>query len=196
MRFLFVLSVFFHSFSLLAQSTVTLFDVTMNDKKIGVLKATKNINGKMVTKNISSNSKTNVLALSVHVESEVYVTSENDILKTSFAYRQVNRGSENIETTVKFIAQSKYKIVKNGVVTFLNANINYSIVDLYFKEPKGINTVFSNTHGAFLNIKYVGKGDYELQLPDDKTNIFSYLNGKLMQVEAKLLVGKVIFERK
>ncbi|MBC7388046.1 MAG: hypothetical protein H7329_02435, partial [Opitutaceae bacterium] len=170
MKFLFVLAFSFYSFSIFAQSTVSLFDVTMNDKKIGVLKATKNINGKMVTKNISSNSKTNVLTLSVHVESEVYVTSENDILKTSFAYRQVSHGSENIETTVKFLAPSKYKIVKNGVISVISSNINYSIVDLYFKEPKGLNTVFSNTHGAFLIIKPLGKGDYELQLPDGKTN--------------------------
>ena len=196
MKFLLVLALSFYSFSILAQSTVSLFDVTMNDKKIGVLKATKNINGKMVTKNISSSSKTNVLALSVHVESEVYVTSENDILKTSFAYRQVNRGSENIETTVKFLAPSKYEIVKNGVNTVINSNINYSIVDLYFKEPKGLYIVFSNTHGAFLNIKSLGNGDYELQLPDGKTNIFRYLNGKLVQVEAKMMVGKVIFQRK
>ncbi|MBC7388549.1 MAG: hypothetical protein H7329_05005, partial [Opitutaceae bacterium] len=91
---------------------------------------------------------------------------------------------------------SKYKIVKNGVISVISSNINYSIVDLYFKEPKGLNTVFSNTHGAFLIIKPLGKGDYELQLPDGKTNIFRYLNGKLMQVEAKMMVGKVIFQRK
>ena len=196
MRLLFLFSIILHSISLVAQSTVTLFAVEMNEKKIGELKATKNVNGKMVTKNISSNSKTNVFALSVHVESEVYVTCENELLKTSFSYRKVSHGSDNIETTIKQLAPAKYKIVKNGVSSIINGSITYSIVDLYFKEPKGLNNIFSNTHGEFLKIKNIGKNKYELKLPDGKTNTFTYLNGKLIQVEAKIMVGKVIFKRK
>ena len=196
MKILILILISFGSVNLNAQSVVTYFDIVLNDKTIGVLKASKHTNGKQTTKNISSNSKTNVFSVSVHVESEIYVISENEILKTSFAYRQANRGSENLETKVKYIASSKYEIVKNGQKISLNRPIGYCVADLYFKEPKGLNSVFSNTHGEFLIIKPLGKSEYELNLPDGKSNIFKYLNGKLIQVETKMIVGKVIFIRK
>lgn len=185
------------SFRLSAQSTVYKFDVLMNGDLIGTLTATKNTTGKKVVKNLSNTTKTKVFLLSIHVESEIYASYENDILTGSFAYRHVNRGAENIETTVKLLPDKRYKVAKNGVEKFLPSDaIRYTVVDLYFKEPKGLTSVFSNTHGDFIKMASISPNQYEITLPDGKKNIFTYLNGKLMKVEAPVAVGNIVFKRK
>jgi hypothetical protein len=169
----------------------------MDGESIGTLTAFKSVSGKKVVKNISNNTDTKVFLLSVHVESEVYATYENDILTGSFAYRHVNRGSENIETTVKFDPFVQYKVVKNGKErVFKSSGINFSVVDLYFVEPKGLTSIFSNTHGDFIKIVKAAPNTYKITLPDGKTNLFIYQEGKLIRVEVTTPVGDVLFKRK
>jgi len=190
--FIFVTSILF------AQSTVYSFDILLDGKPIGVLKAIKNVSGTNVVKNISSNTDAKVLLLSVHIESEIYATSDHDgNLLSSFAYRYSNRGAENIETTVKRIAGNKYTVSKNGVhKTIASENIKYCVPDLYYKEPVGLSSVFSNTHGDFVKLETLSTGKYRLSLPDGKINIFSYQNGKLMRVDVPMAVGNITFKRR
>ena len=115
----------------------------------------------------------------------------------SFAYRHVNRGSENIETTVKRKSNTEYISTRNGETKHLQIEgIKYSVIDLYFKEPKEITSVFSNTHAELLELTAKAEGVYELKLPDGKKNKFTYSNGKLVRVEAAISVGQIVFKRK
>lgn len=195
-----VLSIAFLFFAplLSAQSTIYSFDILLDGKSIGVLKATKNISGKKVVKNISSNTDAKVLLLSVHVESEIYATSDQeDVLLSSFAYRHANRGAEHVETTVKRLNGSRYSVSRNGVTkNIASEGIKYSVSDLYFKEPIGHSSIFSNTHGEFVKLERISAGKYQLTLPDGKINVFIYQNGKLMRVEVPMAVGDILFQRK
>src|SRR5947208_822709 len=130
-----ILALFFFSYTVAAQSTIFKFDVVMNGNTIGLLTATKRVSGKIVVKNLSNTTKTKVFLMNVQVESEIYATYENELLTGSFAYRHVNRGSENVETTVKWQPDKRYKVTKNGVERFLaSEGIRFTVVDLYFKE--------------------------------------------------------------
>lgn len=184
--------------SLFAQSTISSFDILLDGEAVGILKATKNVSDKKIVKNISSNTDAKVLLLTVHIESEIYATSGlDDILISSFAYRHANRGAEHIETTVKRLAGGKYSVVRNGVQKTLSTEgIKYCVSDLYFKEPVGLTSIFSNTHGDFVKLQLLSAGKYQLTLPDGKVNVFSYQNGKLIRVDVPMSVGNITFKRK
>ncbi len=197
MRQVYFFTFLFFIHTLSAQNTTIKFEVLLDGDSIGTISAIKSISGKKVVNNISNNTDTKVFLLNIHVESEVYATFENDILTGSFAYRHVSRGSENIETTVKYVPVNRYKVMKNGKERmFENSGIKFTVVDLYFKEPKGLNTLFSNTHGDFVPVRNSQPGYYDIFLPDGKTNTFIYQSGKLVRVEVPTAVGNVVFNRK
>lgn len=180
-----------------AQNTTIHFDVIFGGKSIGTLTASKEINGTHVTKNLRSNTDAKVLMISVHVESEVHVKSEGEILTTATAYRHANRGAEDIETTTVKGAGNTYDIVKNGEkIQLTHVGIKFCVTDMYFKEPLGITSVYSSTYGSFLPLKYISKGVYKLILPDDKSTTFTYVNGKLTGAVATMSLGDITFKRK
>ncbi|MDB5273795.1 MAG: hypothetical protein JWO58_2162 [Chitinophagaceae bacterium] len=194
--FISLLSLLFHG-ATMAQTTVINFDVIFGGNTIGTLTATREIKGTQVIKNLRSNTDAKVLMLSVHVESEVHLKTESEVLTAATSYRHANRGAEDIETSVNKESGTQYKVIKNGTTKIItNSGIKFCVTDLYFKEPVGITTAFSNTYGEFLSVKPKGKGIYTLVLPDGKTTVFNYVNGKLTQMEANISVGTILFKRK
>jgi len=180
-----------------AQNTTVTFDVIFDGKSIGTLTAAKEVTGTKVIKNLRSNTDAKVLMLSVHVESEVQVKTEGEIMTSATAYRHANRGAEDIQTTTTKGAGNTYDIVKNGEkIQLTHVGIKFCVTDLYFTEPLGITKVYSSTYGTFLNIAYVSKGVYKITLPDGKTNRFTYINGKLTQSVATMSLGNILFKRK
>lgn len=180
-----------------AQNTTINFDVIFDGKSIGTLTASKEVAGTKVVKNLRSNTDAKILMLSVHVESEVHVKSEGEIMTHATAYRHANRGAEDIQTTTTKGPGNTYDIVKNGEkIQLTHVGIKFCVTDLYFTEPLGITKVYSSTYGTFLNIGYVSKGVYKISLPDGKTTTFTYVNGKLTQAVATMSLGNVLFKRK
>lgn len=193
-----LISVFFVGPHLVkAQQTVINFDVIYDGKSIGTLTAAKEVEGKKVIKNLRSNTDAKVLMISVHVESEVKVHSEGEIITSATAYRHANRGAEDIQTTTLKGTGNVYDIVKNGEkIQLTHVGIKFCVTDLYFTEPLGITSVYSSTYGAFLPLKYVSKGVYKIVLPDGKTTTFTYIGGKLTQAVATISLGEILFKRK
>jgi hypothetical protein len=178
-----------------AQKEEIKFEVNFKDKKIGTLIATKDKVGNKLTKDIRTLTDTKILLMSIHVESEVSVIYQDGELFKGTAYRQANRGSEDVQSMVIRKSEKNYQINRNGIVEKLNEPITLCVVDLFFQEPIGVVSVFSNMYGKKLNLKSTGPGKYKLITPDNKHSYYSYQNGKLMLVETDTPVGKVISKR-
>lgn len=182
--------------SLFAQKTEISFEVSFKGKKIGVVKAIEEKTGAKSIKNLKTETDTKILVMSVHVESEVKVVKENGVLLEGTAYRHANRRAEDVHAHVKKIASKTYQRERNGQTSKIeNEDITLCMVDLYFKEPKGVGAVFSNMYAEKLQLKAMGGGKYQLITPDKKNSYYSYQNGKLVTVEADTPVGKVISKR-
>jgi hypothetical protein len=195
--FLLISFLYLGSGILKAQNTVINFDVIYDGKSIGTLTASKEVSGNKIVKNVKSNTDAKILMLSVHVESEVNVKTESELLTSATSYRHANRGAEDIQTTTVKGPGNTYDIVKNGEkIQLTHAGIKFCVTDLYFTEPLGITKVYSSTYGNFLNVKYVSKGVYLITLPDGKTTTFTYVNGKLTEAVAVISLGNIIFKRK
>jgi len=181
----------------IAQKAVYNFDVAFNSKNIGTLTASREVKDTIEVKNLRSNTDAKIFMLSVHVESEVNTKKKHGVLLNATDYRHANRGTEDIQTVVKKISAANYKVVKNGNEKLVaNNGIKVCVIDLYFNEPIGVKSVFSNTHGEFLALEAKSKGEYQLTLPDGKKNVFTYTNGTLAKVVSRLAVGEIVFTRK
>lgn len=127
----------------IAQTTTHTFEVIYNEKNIGSLVAYKEVNGTRSMKDLKGNTDAKVLMLSVHVESEVAIHADKEVLEAGKGYRHTNRGANDVLTTVTRTADKKYKVVKNGTQTVINVpEIKFCVVDLIFRSPKASHRFF------------------------------------------------------
>jgi len=130
------------------------------------------------------------------MESEVTTIHENGILMEGTAYRDASRKSNDVVATVTKIGFKRYLRERNGIKDIIrNQRITYCVVDLYFKEPLGITKVFSNMYAQMVELKRMDDGQYQLITPDNNNSLYSYKNGKLINIEVDTPVGKVISKR-
>ena len=181
--------------SFLFSSSQTLehtFDVKFKGKSIGHLFAKKEVDGNKIMQDLRTKTEVNLIALSVHVESEVKMIKKDNALTTSISYRHASRGSEDIVSEISKIDAQEYKVKRNGKEFKLeDTEISYCTVDLYFSEPKNMDKVFSSMYAEHLKIEKISPHRYKLSSPKSKDSFYTYENGKLILVEIETSVGNV-----
>ncbi len=197
MKFSLLLSFYLAALQLsLAQKTEATFEVTFKGDKIGTLHALEDRSGSQLVKDLRTVTDTKVIMMSIHVESEVSITHIDGALIKGTAYRHANRGAEDVHAHVTRIDDTSYEVERNGRKEKMeNVKIDFCVIDLFFREPRGMKTIFSNMYAQMLTIKNVGAGKYMLVTPDNKNSYYTYQNGKLMTVETDTPVGKVVSTR-
>lgn len=184
------------SSSLWSQKTEIIFDVHYKSRKIGTVHAVENKSGNQTIKGLKTITATEILKIYLNVESEISTIYKDSTMIKSVAYRHSNRGNENVHATVTKVEDKTYHIIRNGKKDKIeNIRINFCEVDLYFREPKGIDKIFSTMYAKMVPLKLVGPGKYLMITPDNKDSYYTYLNGKLILVEANTALGKVISKR-
>ncbi len=193
---LFLLAAFLITAGLFAQKTETVFNIFLKEKNIGTVRAMEIKSGTKSTKDLHTLSDTKFLCIQVHLEMDMNTISDNGVLVQGTAYKHANRGTEDVHAVTKKTGPSSYTVQRNGETSVLNNKvIRMCVADLYFTEPKGITTVFSNMYAQDVPIKAVGPGKYELTTPNDKTTTYTYQNGKLMTIVADTPAGEAVTKR-
>lgn len=172
------------------------FMVFHEGKNIGTMKVTRTQDGGKIVRELKMNTDRKIMVASIHAESEVSVVSAEEVLTMGMAYRYGNPSTNDVHANVVRLG-SKYQIERNGVVKNMDIpKIDLCIVDLYFKEPKGITKVFSNMHSDFVPVNKISEGEYEVKLPEGSVAIYKYKDGEIDMVESTLPYGKIISKRK
>lgn len=182
--------------SAFTQKQETTFDVIFRGEKIGVLNAQETKSKSKAYKELTVDTKSTFLFIPVHMESEIRITQKRGILIEGTAYRNANRGSSDVNATIRKVGFRLYERERNGVKDKIRTKpIRFCVVDLYFKEPLKVNEVFSNMYVEMLQLKRIDTGKYQLITPDNNNSIYTYTNGKLVSIEADTLVGKIVSKR-
>lgn len=194
-KLLLILSVLTFQISV-AQKVEHVFNVHFKTKDIGTIHAAEERFGTKSSKDLRTLTDANILMMSIHVESEVKSQHDNGILTEGTSYRHANRGAEDIHARVSKMGDKLYQREKNGMKSKIERQeITNCVIDLFFREPKGVKTVFSNMYADFLTLKEVGPGKYQLITPDKKDSYYTYKGGKLIMVESDTPLGKVTSKR-
>jgi hypothetical protein len=78
---------------------------------------------------------------------------------------------------------------KNRIIT----QIPFSVGRLYHHEPLGMKELFSERLGAFVPIKNLREGEYELIQPNGKKNVFVYRYGICTEMRTEMMACNVRF---
>lgn len=158
--------------------------------------------GKLYASQTESGGERNTLISSVttlqlfkhyRVSTKIQNSYEGQLLLYSRTERITGSSGDNLSTVTKK-KDGRYIITRKDGDAILNVSaIHYSVSDLYFREPAGVERVYSETHGRFLALAKTAKDIYMLTLPDGKQNYYYYSDGRLWLVEAVTALGKVSF---
>lgn len=184
------------SMAAFAQKSETVFAIYLKKDKIGTVTAQEIKSGTNSIKDLRTLSSAKFFCVEVNLEMDLHTISENGVMQQGTAYKHANRGTEDVHALTKKTGSSSYTVQRNGQTTTLNNKvIRLCVVDLYFMEPKGVTSVFSNMYAQDVPIKPIGPGKYQLTTPNDKTTTYTYQNGKLMTIEAETIAGAVTTKR-
>ncbi len=116
----------------------------------------------------------------------------NGMLKKAHTRNLMN---ENLRASSQIKWDGKqYDMMVDDEQTVLKEKIDYTMTTLYYDEPKNVDKVFSERYATFCTIKPVGKGKYELTLPNGKKNYYNYVNGKCTEVEVNHSLATFYFK--
>ena len=189
------LSILIYFFLLTPAEKEIRFTVYHGGKSIGTMKITRKQSGGKVVRELKTDTDANIMVASIHAESELSVLSDDEVLTMGIAYRYGNHGANDIHANIVRLG-SKYQVERNGVVVNIDVpKIEFCMVDMYFKEPKGLTQVYSSMHGDFLPVRKLSETQYEVGFPDGNTTIYIYKRGEIDAVESNLPVGKIISKR-
>ena len=162
--------------------TPKVFRIVKNDKVIGTINMVMKVNGDSIT--YDSESQINVkLLLKFEITGKEKSVFENGVLVYSSIYRKLNnkvKSNHIIERRGDY-----YNLNDNNKTKVLEINgIEQNLISLYFKEPKNISSIFCDNQKEMIPIKNLGQGKYKVEISKGKYNIFHYVNGKCVEVEA------------
>jgi hypothetical protein len=168
------------------------FELRFANHTLGTIAAQRKVNGHSKTISIT----TRVKSLFSKVNQDILNEYRGDVLMLGmFGQQSGGKNGEAKETKVVRDGNG-YKVTVGEVQsTLINTEITDCVAELYFAEPKLMTRIFSETLGKFLLIRPLGKGHYELALPEGKKNIYKYENGALMEVEVSHALGKAFIVR-
>jgi hypothetical protein len=168
------------------------YEIRVGNRVIGNVSAHSKQTG--TVKNISITSKVDMRPIT-HFNLDISCEFDNSLMTKSKVIKITGNNGDNKTITTQREGKN-YTVVLNGQKSVLNnTDIVHSVSELYFMEPHQITRIFSESIGAFLPIKSLGEGLYELTLPEGKKNVYKYVKGVLTQVEVSQTFGKAYIVR-
>jgi hypothetical protein len=128
---------------------------------------------------------TNVLSL-IQVN---YTTSG---LESASSFKKINN-HVNEQINLQKIIGGYLLTNEAGQKTRILTQIPFSVGRLYHHEPHGMKELFSERLGAFVPIKNLREGEYELIQPDGKKNVFVYRYGICTEMRTEMMACNVRF---
>lgn len=174
-----------------AQSQKRVYDIILFGNKIGttVVEKIESGNGTVQYK-MFSNSEANVLFTKKTSVMNFDVVYKDGKLFSSYVKNVKDGVTEIVNIVWK---ETKYLISKGAETLQITSPIDFSGIQLYFTEPKGKPTVFSERLGEYCKFVKTGESRYECKVANGVNNIYTYENGVLTELE--MSKGASVFMR-
>jgi len=158
------------------------YDIIKNEKVIGYMLCSKLANNETVEYINESSAHFSIL-IDISVYSKLHSSFNNGILRDGKLLRVVN-GKTKAEKSIAW-NNDKYLINSDGKSSTLQSKINFTTACLMYVEPQGIQNIFSENFGSYINIKAIAAHKYEFKLPDGSNNTYTYYEGKCTEVKVE-----------
>lgn len=168
------------------------YTLIVNNKNIGYVYATQSKEKNFTYYKIQSRAKVEIFITFMN-DFIMNTTYKDNVMTESFTERRVNDGITDYckirleENTYVIDYKSQKKYLKDY-------KLQYSVACLYFIEPKGLKSIFSESYGQFLPIKEIAEHQYELTLPSGQKNYYHYKDGICVDADIFNAFTKVYFK--
>ena len=193
-RFLFLITISFLSLGTALGQTLD-FGIYFGDKEVGTIKAIKKKEGSITKFIVSSESAYKTIIYDYQRTTYLTADFKDENLYYSRASVRERGELEDSVTTKKVGNVYQCFHYPNNEKFELDFPIKESSAMLYHKEPVGITKVFAEGYQTMAELKSLGNHQYKLFLPNGKTNLYTYKNGKLISVEVPRLWFTLMFKR-
>lgn len=160
--------------------------------------------GKMTVTKIKENDSTELYTLNAKGYLKILWMERNDETRyevryrngklLSSSYRQIETGKTKKWTTVVYDGQ-KYSVDSyRGKRTFTEIPV-YSILTLYFSDPKNVNRIFYEAESDFATVKHPDTNTVEIKSSDGNRSIYRFLNGAINEMEFHISIATVYMKR-
>ncbi len=172
--------VFYAIVSSIAHGQILHYDVVKGSKIIGNVNVARFSTG--ATKTIDIQSRVEFkLIFSFTIDFNLEETFENGTLKSGSATNELNGVTQKESKIEK--RKKDYNLIIGGIPNRLSErSIDYSISEIYFKEPQDNQKAFSQHFGLFLHFEKIGDHKYKLISPDGE-NHYIYESGICTEVK-------------
>jgi len=171
------------------------FLVTLDDKEVGHLTIVEvdkdSVKGYALVSTVKSR-----FVISIVVKERITEQFKHGKLLKSTHYRTVNGTTKS--SNHLWAKNGVYQTIDSlsGKTSTITEPIYTTTLSVYFEEPKGAETIYSENFRKVLKVTNDVVGVYMVHLPNDKKTKFVYEEGKLMLMETKGLYGTIKFIRK
>lgn len=175
-----------------AQTETHRYVIEMAGAKIGTMTATKQVQGEITNYTTVSDVLVNLLIYKVKIYYKTTCQYRGDKLLSGVVEARTNHGNYASSTVWNGdhydIKADQYKHKRQATQT---ANIDYSVVNLYFSEPVSRNRVFAEYFGDYFILTKTPKGTYRARL-DDREDEYVYEGGRLTRIVKKNAIKNFI----
>lgn len=158
------------------------YEVEIKKKVAGNIRVVREKEGRRKYKYQTHSFIKHQVIIPIKVIHDFQVTYENDLLKYAVVKIQVN-GNEHTSTQTIYQGYKKWIFKKDGDREEIRKTIDYSSILLYFREPEGIDKVFSEEDGSFHDLQRTSMHTYMKISPKGRKNKYHYENGMLKFAE-------------
>lgn len=158
------------------------YNVVKNNIVIGTIEINQYSSGDSIIYKVESNIKAKYV-VSFNISGSEKSIYKDDVLVYSSVYRTLNN-KVKVNHKISY-TQGRYILDSFDKESFLSLKaIEENLIRLYFKEPKDIDTIYSDNLNQMVKIKSLGSGKYRVDFEKGKYNIFYYQNGTCVKIEA------------
>ena len=170
------------------------FDILMNGKSIGTIKAQKEINQDKTVYKVSSKASFKVIVKYVR-ETIAEVVFSGGKIELSDAKQIMNQQLKEHRITEWKGTTYACKKDEGAAHPSFKKPIKLCTSMLYFQEPSNQAYIFAENYQELCPVELISPGVYKVTLPQGKINHYIYKNGQLEEIKVFRSMVNLVFKR-
>ena len=169
------------------------FDQYVNGNKVGELTASRSQQGEQTVFRIRSQVEAQVV-FAIDVRFELESVFQQGILQHSEV--KIYRNDKLKEHALTRREGNRYRLTHDGKTSWLDhPGIQETSATIYFEEPLGTSSVFSEQYGNFSPLRREKPGVYRMSPPSkNQDNVYHYREERLAEVEVGHWLATIMFK--
>lgn len=167
------------------------FAVLKGNDEVGTLIVRRTENTPRVTFTLESDVDLSLI-MSIAIKESIRDVFEDGHLVQSLHTRHVNNNLKTRHVLEKI--NRTYRITdEDQAVSYLSNDITATVVSIYFHEPPGTQSVYSQNFKQMVSMRKTGAHTFSISLPNGNKALYEYQGGFITRVVSHTTVGQVTF---